>query len=189
MARVVTPRFYVASSEPPGAASACACGNFLKHSERSLALARKDQLDILGFTSDGLKVLATTRLAHAVHSMAPFRPAWAKTDLIFVLLQNLDMLILEFSVDSAGLSYITTRASGSAVNKVGKLVDSGILISVDPDNRCIALHLYESIVLIILLNKEVRESMEIETLNLRYFGRSNFYVLILNGCLSGRLID
>ncbi|OWA54776.1 DNA damage-binding protein 1 [Hypsibius exemplaris] len=163
------PRFYVASSEPPGAAHACACGNFLRENERNLALARKDQLDIMGFTSDGLKVLATTRLAHAVHSLNPFRPAWSKTDLIFVLLHNLDMLILEFSVDSVtGQAYISTRANGSAVSKVGKLSDGGILVTVDPENRCIALHLYESLVLIILLGKEnMRESREIETLNLR----------------------
>lgn len=166
MAEPSLPRFYVASSEPAGAIGACACGNFLGSKERNLAVARKDQLDIMGFTTEGLKVIATTRLITAVTQMRTIRPSWSHTDLLFVLHQNFDVLILELSMNSEGRPFIQAIAAGSVEDKVGRLADTTYQVAVDPQNRCIALHINEGLVRIIPL-KDPSKHKEIESFSVR----------------------
>ncbi|XP_055345998.1 DNA damage-binding protein 1-like [Paramacrobiotus metropolitanus] len=166
MAEPTRPRFYVASSEPAGAVTSCACGNFFRPTERNLAVAKKDQLDIMGFASEGVKIIATTRTSSAISRILTIHPSWAKNDLLFVLMINYDVLMLELGTDGTHRPYIRTVAAGSVQDKVGRVTEQSNQVAVDPENRCIALHIYDSLVRIIPL-KDTAEPKEIESFNMR----------------------
>ena len=81
---------------------------------------------------------------------APSRTAAADdelaTDVLFLLTEALHFAVLRYDAASC---LVETVARGSVRSKIGKPCTRGQFVAVDPEYRCIALHVYESVLKII----------------------------------------
>lgn len=73
---------------------------------------------------------------------------------------------------------VRTRASGDVSSRISKPADTGMLAFVDPDSRCIGLHMYDGLVKIIPItpNGDFLEAFDVRIDELMV--RTNIYTIM-----------
>ncbi len=134
---------YVATSQKPTAVKSAIVCSFTGTDEQNLVMARGNRLEFHSLTSDGLVPIFDVGIYGNILTLASFRPPTLAQDVIFVLSERKQFSILSYNKDT---NKIVTRASGNLRDKVGRDLDSGPLGLIDPENRVIAVFLYEGLV-------------------------------------------
>nr|CAG4640606.1 EOG090X00HD [Eulimnadia texana] len=164
---------YVVTAHKPTAVTACVIGNFTSASDLNLLIAKNNRLEIHLVTPEGLRPVKEIGIYGKIAVMKAFRPQNSKKDLLFVVTFRYNAMILECTGEGENLEIIT-KAHGNVADKIGKPSETGIIAIIDPSCRVIGLRLYDGLLKIIPLDKDVSEikayNIRIEELSIQDIG-------------------
>uniref|UniRef100_A0A7S0WJG8 DNA damage-binding protein 1 n=1 Tax=Chlamydomonas leiostraca TaxID=1034604 RepID=A0A7S0WJG8_9CHLO len=140
---------YVVTAHKPTAVIKSVVGNFTSPNDVNLIVAKCTRLEVHTSTATGLQGVLDVPLYGRISGIELFRPKGRDTDLLFVLLERLKFCVLEYDQASGEL---VSKAGGDVRDAVGRPVDAGHLVAVDPQCRLIALHLYDGMLKVLPLD-------------------------------------
>eukprot|EP00953_Heterococcus_sp_UTEX-ZZ885_P038282 19653-Heterococcus_DN1.PRE.1 len=91
---------------------------------------------------EGLVGVHDVPLYGKIACLESYRPPGERQDLLFVLNEKYQFCVLGYD---AKTREIKTRGNGCVSDKIGRPVDAGKLVVIDPQNRMIGLYLYEGL--------------------------------------------
>jgi hypothetical protein len=132
---------YVVNSQKPTAVNYSVTCSFTSSNDKSLIIAKSNQLEFHVFRDDGLHLLETITVFGRIASLQTFRPTGNTLDALFVLTDKKKFCILEYNENE---QKIITKTVGNLKDRKGKDADVGQRAFLDPDGRVIGLQLYDS---------------------------------------------
>lgn len=175
---------YVVTAHKPTAVTACVTGNFTSPDDLNLILAKNTRLEIYSVTPEGLRPIKEIVLYGKVAKMKLYRPPNEKKDFLFILTYRYNAMVLECIQEKENIEIIT-RAHGNVADRIGRPSETGFIVIIDPECRCIGLRLYDGLFKVIPLDKDNRElkafSIRLEELNVQD-------IEFLHGCLVPTII-
>jgi DNA damage-binding protein 1 len=169
---------YVVTAHKPSAVRSSIVGNFMSPDGISVVVNRFTHLDIMQAGPEGLQHMLSVPIYGRVASIHLFRPEGCTTDLLCVVVETCQMFVLRFDVESGE---IVTHAFANCFTRQLKATANGQMMSVDPDNRMICLHLHEGQIKIFNISGDGRSQLS-EQIDLRIEEKQIFDVKFLHNC-------
>lgn len=154
---------YVVTAHKPTGVSLCVTGNFTAPDDLNLLLAKNTRLEIFLVTPEGLRAMKEISIYGRISVMKLYRPPDDNKDLLFILTHKYNAAILECIEDGDGFE-IVTRAHGNVSDAIARPSETGSIGIIDPLCRVIALRLYDGLLKVIPLERDIKE---LKAFNLR----------------------
>ncbi|GIY45148.1 hypothetical protein CEXT_80492 [Caerostris extrusa] len=158
---------YVVTAHKPTSVVACATGNFTSSVDLNLLLAKNTRLEIYVTTAE---VIPTSG---------------SEKDLLFILTHKYNAAILECVNESGGDIEIITRAHGNVADTIARPSETGSIGIIDPTGRIIGLRLYDGLLKLIPLDKDMKE---LKAFNLRMEELHVHDIQFLHGCANPTVV-
>ncbi|KAF6200141.1 hypothetical protein GE061_006442 [Apolygus lucorum] len=175
---------YLVTAHKTTAVSACVTGQFTSSKHLNLIIAKNSRLEIFLVTPEGLQPVKEIGIYGRIAVMRLFRPSYEQKDLLFIVTSRYDVMILEARGDPENLE-IHTKAHGNVADKIGKVSENGILAVIDPESRVICLRLYDGLLKIIPLEKDL---LELKAVSIRIEECDIHDLNFLHGCVNPTII-
>jgi len=133
---------YVVTAHKPSNVNLSVTGNFTSAKDTNLIVAKCNRLVIYLLTPDGLQPVLDTTIYGRIATLELFRTAGAEKDLLCLTTERWKFCVLEYDNENGEL---LTKAMGDVQDRIGKAVDSGQIVHIDPDRRMIGLHIYDGL--------------------------------------------
>jgi DNA damage-binding protein 1 len=140
---------YLVSSHKSSAVRLAISCSFTSPTAKNLVIAKSNRIEVYSLGEDGLILNLETSINGTITAIDFYRPGNSDLDQIFVLTEKKYFCI--FSYDATTKTLIT-RAKGDLGDRVGKPVENGHRILIDPGRRVIGLLLYEGLMKVIYHN-------------------------------------
>ncbi|KDD72432.1 hypothetical protein H632_c3354p0, partial [Helicosporidium sp. ATCC 50920] len=137
---------YVVTAHKPSAVLASVVGRFVKPDGLDLIVSKGTRLEILSLTPSGLESVAELPIYGRVCAMRLLWVWGESTQRLVVVTARQQYAVLAYRDGT-----VTTLAHGSAEERVGRPAVAGPLAAIDPQGRCLALHLYDAMLRIVPL--------------------------------------
>jgi DNA damage-binding protein 1 len=131
---------YIATSQKSTAVNCAVVCNFVSVDQKSLIVAKGNNLTVYNIANDELVVESDTHLLGKIKTLDYYRPANSTLDVVFVLTDS-NFCVLAY--DPAEPHKLATRAVGNIKDRAGRDVEIGQRGFLDPDSRMIGMMLYE----------------------------------------------
>ena len=140
---------YVATSSRPTAIQQAIVCSFTDPSSHNLVLAKGNRIEVHDITLDGISPVTEFEIYGKICTLSYYRPANMNQDVIFILTAKKQFCILVF--DSITRK-INNRACGNLRDRIGTDSRLGPRGFIDPENRMIAMVLYEQYLKVCFFN-------------------------------------
>lgn len=134
---------YVVNSQKPTAVHHTIVCNFTSTTDRNLIIAKGNHLEVQTLSNGGLLPILDVALFGKITALDFYRPANSTQDVLFLLTEKKHFSIIEYN---SGTKKLVTRATGNVKDRVGRDIDGGQRGFIDPDNRMIAMLLYDGLI-------------------------------------------
>jgi len=169
---------YIVNSQKPTAVNYTAVCNFTSPLDTNLIIAKGNHLEIQTLKEDGLAPILDVALFGKITALDFYRPANCSQDVIFVLVEKKHFSVIGYDTEKKAL---VTRATGNLKDRVGRESGHGYRGFIDPDNRMIAMFLYDGLLKIIPIEAAGAGGLK-EAFNLRLDMLRFIDVKFLHGC-------
>ena len=133
---------YVVNSQKPTAVQHAVVCSFTSPDDTNLIIAKGNHLEIQTLKEDGLDPILDVALFGKITALDFYRPANTKQDILFVLTEKKHFSVIGY--DAINKKFIT-RAIGNVKDRVGRDIESGQRGFIDPENKMIAMLLYDGL--------------------------------------------
>lgn len=133
---------YIVNSQKPTAVNHTVVCNFTSPLDTNLIIAKGNHLEIQTLKEDGLAPILDVALFGKITALDFYRPANCSQDVIFVLVEKKQFSVIGYDTEKKAL---VTRANGNLKDRIGRESGSGYRGFIDPDNRMIAMFLYDGL--------------------------------------------
>jgi hypothetical protein len=140
---------YVVTSQKSTAVNHSIVCQFTSSDDTNLILSKGSHLEIHSFREEGLVAQFDLGLYGNILSIDKYRPASSTKDVLFVLTDKKHFSVLSYDVKN---KKVTTEAVGNVKDRVGREAESGQRGFVDPDNRMLAMMLYDGLLKVLSLS-------------------------------------
>lgn len=168
---------YSTTANKPTAVTHSLVGNFTGPDDLNLITAKTTQIEIHSIGEEGLTPLLDVGIYGRIECIRIFRPSNEDQDLIFLTTERKMFSILWYDKKNG---QIVTRANGDIKDRTGRLSDSSRTAIIDPERRCIGLHLYDGVFKIIPMNPQTGHLSEAYNVRLDQIDVLN--IEFLSGC-------
>ncbi|KAK2722376.1 DNA damage-binding protein 1-like [Artemia franciscana] len=151
---------YIVTASKPSAVTSCLTGSFTQANQLDLILIKGNILEIFRVAPEGLKPLKEVSINGKIEAGKLFRRKGNTCDSLFLITQKLDVMIIEAKIVDGNVDLVT-KAHGNAADRIGKPSEGGVIVLIDPEARCIGLRLYDGLLKIIPLEKDLLDSEKI----------------------------
>eukprot|EP00045_Choanoeca_perplexa_P014473 m.170346 g.170346 ORF g.170346 m.170346 type:complete len:1105 (-) comp16687_c0_seq1:1038-4352(-) len=138
--------YYAVSAHKASAVTAAVKANFTSPNAINLLIAKNNHLEIYSGAPEGLLPIVDVNLYGSISHLQVLRLPGDDCDSLLMVTDTFKFAILSYDADS---ETIVTRVKGDALSSVGRPNDTGCRVAVDPNNRCLALHVYPGAILIV----------------------------------------
>ncbi|GAB6033172.1 DNA damage-binding protein 1a [Chamberlinius hualienensis] len=171
---------YIVTAHKPTAVTTCVTGSFTSPDDLNLILAKNTRLEIYVVKPEGLRPVKEIVIYGKISKMKLFRPPNEKKDLLFILTYRYNAMVLECvpGKDRDDIEIIT-KAHGIVSDRIGRPSETGSIVIIDPECRCIGLRLYDGLFKVIPLEKD---NKELKAFNIRLEELAVQDIEFLHGC-------
>lgn len=134
---------YVATSAKPSAVSHAVVGHFTAPDELNLVIAKSTRLELHTITPDGLQPLYDVPVYGRIAAMRLVRLAGDARDTLVFTTERFQMVALQFDERTKQLR---TVATGDLRDRIGRQIERGQIMTVDPLGRAVAMQFYDGAV-------------------------------------------
>ena len=131
---------YVVTAHKPSAVQLSLTANFTGPRDKNLIVTKSNRLVIYLLTPDCLQPVLDTTVYGRIANIEVIRSPGADRDSLCLLTERLKFCVLDYDCSSGEL---LTKAMGDVTDTVGRMIDSGPIMHIDPERRLIGLHLYD----------------------------------------------
>ena len=131
---------YVVTAHKPSAVHLSLTANFTGPKDKNLIVTKSNRLVIYLLTPDCLQPILDTSVYGRIACIEVIRSPGADRDSLCLLTERLKFCVLDYD---SGSGELLTKALGDVTDAVGRMIDSGPIMHIDPDRRLIGLHLYD----------------------------------------------
>jgi len=137
---------YVVTAHKPSVVTHSVVGNFTSPEKRDLLLARSTRIELYSISREGLIPLVELPINGVIVVMRLVRPPGEDRDNLMILTQRNKFCVLRWNIT---FQSVDTVCLGDMKDKLGQQYDGFPIGVADPQLRCFALHLYETVVKIV----------------------------------------
>ena len=146
---------YVASAQPATMVRMSLCCNLTGAGEgKDLVIAKKNTIEVRQLEGDGLITVITAPLNGRIGAMNAFRPPNEDRDLLFVLTTPRDCYCV-LGYNPVTKNFVT-RYTADVSDKVGRKLEQGSQVIVDPDSRVIGMRIYDGLLKVVQAGQEMK---------------------------------
>jgi DNA damage-binding protein 1 len=131
---------YVVTSQRPTAISHAMVCSFTGPDAKNLIVSKGNRLEIHNITAEGISSVTEFVIYGTVASLDHYRLSNDRQDMIFVLTAKKYFCVLRYDAEHGK---IVSRATGCVRDRIGRDSELGPSAFMDPENRMIAMSLYE----------------------------------------------
>lgn len=161
---------YVVTAHKASGVTTCLTGNFTSSRDLNLLIAKSSRLEIFLVTAEGLRPVKEVNVYGRIMTMKLFKPPGSDKDQLFFLTMKYNAAILECRKVGEDIE-ILTRAHGNVADQISRPSGTGMIALVDPSSRYIGLRLYDGLLKIIPLERDIKElkafNVRMEELNVQ----------------------
>eukprot|EP01091_Cochliopodium_minus_P000594 TRINITY_DN1052_c0_g2_i2.p1 TRINITY_DN1052_c0_g2~~TRINITY_DN1052_c0_g2_i2.p1 ORF type:complete len:680 (-),score=176.68 TRINITY_DN1052_c0_g2_i2:1364-3403(-) len=139
---------YVTTAHKPSSVTHSVTGNFTGPKELNLIISKGTRIEIHQLTEDGVQPLLDIGIYARITTMFLFRPKGSKQDHLFISTESYQFCVLKYENNS-----IITTTNGDIKDRVGKPVDIGHIVIIDPSCSLILMHLYDRVLKILPIDE------------------------------------
>lgn len=169
---------YVVTAHKASGVTTCLTGNFTASDDLNLLVAKSNRLEIFLVTSEGLRPIKELNIYGRIMTMKLVRPPGSTKDQLFFLTMKYNAAILECVRKGDDID-IVTRAHGNVADQISRPSETGMIAMVDPSSRFIGLRLYDGLLKVIPLEKDIKE---LKAFNIRMEELNIQDITFLTGC-------